>query len=836
MKPRNFIVNTSVLFVLFCLTPCLVRSQAGANDPTFNFSDVSGNDPQGVTGAVFSSLSLPNGKIFIGGNFKAYNGKSINGIARLNADGSLDAGFRSGLAEGDVVHVMLLQANNQLIIAGTFKKYGKTKANQIARINANGTLDTTFTATTGANGSITKAVMDPRGKIIIIGTFTQYNNSRANGIVRLNANGQPDLTFNYTDTTRHEPTGLSIQTDGKILVTFTDNYEKNDVLVRLNTSGEVDTSFQPESRQGSLGFISLHAIAIQPNGQIIIAGSMASGIDSIEAYCKRINTDGTTDLSFHPDLKSTVLNTVSIQPNGKIILSGFYKNNSIHKPYSTYTLERINADGSRDQTLNNYSATEGVGFSSYTTSILPDGKIILGGVFKHPQSSITRLNSDGAVDIHFNEVKGANGRIRTMIKQQNGKFLIAGSFSSYNGSGCRRFTRINADGSLDAKFNEQVAAIDASVNCMALQSDQKIILGGAFTLNHGTQYNNIVRLHANGTEDATFNTGNVILGTIASICIQADDKILISGTLTSYNGMPVKGLIRLDKDGNIDPAFVPDNSIPSNHLLCKLQPDEKILVGNYQKLYRLNNDGSLDQSFHVTTAFENIEIIAFQSDEKIIVGGNNTAWNYRGFIVRLHPDGSLDSTFINNRNLDRVTSIALLNNDKIIIGREESVYRLNADGTDDPAVRLEGAGANGTVWCAVVDVDGKVIIGGDFTTYGDVHRNGIARILEPGEGLRNPVPPSLAVNDPNYLSIRTALNPATYKLTIDNLFSGSNLSILNASGQVMDKRMITDHKIIVDTSAYANGVYFIYEEHEGKTRTVKFVVERTNGDGKWEKK
>jgi uncharacterized delta-60 repeat protein len=827
MKPKNFIFTISTLIIGFCLFPCLVHSQAGANDPTFNFSDASQTSaPHGVIGSVFNSLSLSNGKTIIGGSFKAYNGKSINGIARLNADGSLDAGFHSGLTEGDVVHFILLQPNNQLIIGGTFKRYGKTRVNQIARINSNGLLDTTFNATIGANGSITKAIIEPLGKIIIIGNFTQYNNVNKNGIARLTVTGQLDPTFNYMDTTKHEPTNLALQVNGKIVVTFTDNYEKNNLLVRLNTNGEVDPTFRVENRQGVLNLISLHAIAIQPDGKIIIGGSVASGIDSIHAYCKRINTDGSTDVTFNPVTKGTVINAISIQSNGKIILSGFYKNHAIQKPYSINTLERLNADGSNDQTLKNYSATEGVGFNNYTTSIQSDGKIVLGGTFRHPQSGITRLNSDGAVDIHFNKVTGANGRISALVKQSNGKFLMAGSFSSYNGVSCKRFTRINADGSLDTKFNEQIDAIDASVNCIALQSDEKIILGGAFTLSNRTQFNNIVRLHANGTEDATFNTGNVILGNISSINIQPDDKILISGTLTSYNGQPVNGIIRLNKDGSLDPAFTLDTALPSNHLVSKLLPDGNILIGNYDKLYRIINDGSLDQTFRVTTTFENIDIIAPQNDEKIIVAGNNTILNYRGFIIRLNANGSLDSTFINNRSLDRVTCITLLYNNKIIAGKSESAYLLNTDGTDDPMARLEGAGANAMVWCAAENVDGKIIIGGDFTTYGDVHRNGIARVSQPGDVVRNPEPAFSGINDPNRLSIRTSLNPSTYKLTIDNLAKGSSIVILNSSGNVVEKRDIKDYKTVIETANYKNGVYFIHEEYQGKMRSAKFVVER----------
>jgi uncharacterized delta-60 repeat protein len=825
MKSKNFMLHASALFILHCMFPYFVYSQAGANDPIFNTSDVSINkDLQGVMGSVFSSLSLSNGKILIGGSFKAYNGKSINGIARLNADGSLDAGFHSGLEPTDAINFMLLQPNNQLIIGGTFKKYGKTRVNQLARINTDGSLDTTFNASIGANGSIIKAVLEPQGKIIIIGNFSQYNNINKNGIARLNANGQLDATFNYTDTTKHEPTNLALQTNGKVIVTFTDNSEHDRLIVRLNANGSMDPSFTVENRHGAFNFISLHAIVIQPNGKIIIGGSIASGIESINAYCEVINADGSTDATFHPHTKSTVINHISIQSNGKIVLSGFYKNNSIEKPYSINTLERINADGSDDPTLNNYSVTEGIGFNNYTTSIQSDGKIILGGSFKYPQNGIARLNSDGGTDINFSNVTGANGRIKTMAIQANGKILIGGSFSSYNGAGCRRFTRINADGSLDTRFNNKLTAVVGSVNCIALQSDQKIILGGVFTLNNGTQFNNVVRLNADGSEDATFNTGNVILGNVLSINIQPDEKILVSGALDSYNGIPVKGVIRLNKNGTLDPAFVLDNTIKSNHVICKLQPDGKILIATDMELHRLNTDGSPDPSFQVNTSFEFIELIAIQNDGKIIIGGNHAVRNDRGFIVRLNGNGNVDSTFMNNRNLDRVASITLLSNNKIIVGRGESVYRLNADGTFDSAAELEGTGANALVWCSAENIDGKVILGGDFTTYCNVHRNGITRVLQSADVFRFSGTTSLT--DPSRLLLRTYPDQVTSSLTIDNLISGSTVIILNALGQVVEKRVVTDRKTTIETSTYGNGVYFINAEYDGKTRNAKFTVNK----------
>jgi uncharacterized delta-60 repeat protein len=826
MKQKKYLLTASALLML-CMFPGLMRSQAGANDPTFNAADISANkDPRGVIGTVFSSLNLSNGKILIGGNFTAYNGKLINGIARLNADGSIDASFHSGLAAGDVVNFIVLQPDNQLIIGGTFKKYSGTSANQLARTSANGILDASFNVKKGANGTITKAILEPSGKIIVLGNFTKYNNTNENGIARLNGNGQVDLTFNYTDTTKHEPTNLALQTDHKIVVTFNDNYEHDPLIVRLNANGSVDPSFTVESRDGSFNFITLSAIAIQGNGKIVVGGTIASGLESVNAYCERVNTDGSTDGSFHPSTTGNRINNISIQSNGKIILAGFYKNNYLEKPFSTNILDRINADGSSDPTFNNYSSTDGIGCNNYTTSIQPDGKIILGGSFMHPQSGITRLMSDGGADINFNKVTGANSRINTMTIQADGKILIGGFFSSYNGVACNRFARLNTSGSLDTKFNNKITAVVRSVNCIALQPGQKIILGGAFTLNHGTQFNNIVRLNANGTEDATFNTGNVVLGNVLSTNVQADGKILVSGMLDSYNGTPVKGIIRLNKNGTLDPTFILDNAVESSHVISKLQADGKIIIGNYEELHRLNADGSLDPSFHVTTWFEHIEMITVQNDGKIIVGGNNAVWNDRGFIVRLNANGSSDDTFIESRNLDRVASITSLKNKNIVIGRGESVYRLHADGTPDSLAEVEGAGANALVWCAAEDAGGNLIIGGDFTTYGNVHRNSIARILEPAYVVRYFERTPLTANELDNRSLLAYPNPAATELTIDNLTIGSTVIITNTLGQVVNQQVAEDRKTIIETSTYENGIYFIHVEYAGKTQVAKFIVSK----------
>ena len=121
------------------------------------------------------------------------------------------------------------------------------------------------------------------------------------------------------------------------------------------------------------------------------------------------------------------------------------------------------------------------------------------------------------------------------------------------------------------------------------------------------------------------------------------------------------------------------------------------------------------------------------------------------------------------------------------------------------------------------DADGRVILAGDFTTYGGIHRNGIARTLQSSYGLRHFEPAKLTAADPK-LSILAYPNPATDRLTIDNLAVGSTVFIFNTFGQLVDKHMTGDTKIAIGTSNYANGVYFIAVEYKGKITNAKFIV------------
>ncbi|MGE0635467.1 MAG: T9SS type A sorting domain-containing protein [Bacteroidia bacterium] len=308
----------------------------------------------------------------------------------------------------------------------------------------------------------------------------------------------------------------------------------------------------------------------------------------------------------------------------------------------------------------------GNGFNSsvFAVAVQPnDDKIIAAGWFTDydntTANNIIRLNANGTIDNTFSSGAGISGSGARILKiQDDGKILVAGYFQTYNNVSVGPLIRLNSDGTLDNTF--QITCND-QINTLSIQSDGKIIVGGWFTEFNGTAVNRIVRLNTDGSTDNTFNVGTGAEGEEAQVlasAVQSDDKILIGGIFTTYNGTSIRNFARLNSDGSIDQSFNtgtgPDYAVRA----MQIQPDNKIVIGgtfyNYnnvsnERLTRVNADGTIDAAFNLSGSGFNSEVydIAIQNDGKIIATGYFTEYNGTpaGRIVRLNSNGTLDHNF-----------------------------------------------------------------------------------------------------------------------------------------------------------------------------------------------
>ena len=203
----------------------------------------------------------------------------------------------------------------------------------------------------------------------------------------------------------------------------------------------------------------------------------------------------------------------------------------------------------------------GSGFSDpiftliYSITLQPDGKILVGGWFTEfngtPANRLIRLNPDGSKDISFDIGSGFVGSVLHTTLQLDGKILVGGAFTSFNGTTQNRLIRLNSDGTKDTSFDIG-SGFNNNVNSINLQTDGKILVGGQFTSFNGTTQNRLIRLNSDGTKDTSFDIGSGFNNNVNSINLQTDGKILVGGQFTSFNGTTQNRLIRLNSDGSKD--------------------------------------------------------------------------------------------------------------------------------------------------------------------------------------------------------------------------------------------------------------------------------------------
>ena len=671
--------------------------------------DAGFNSGSGPSDAVFSIDMQSDGKIIIGGLFTSYNGMPVGRIARLNADGTLDQTFNTGgvgmnnrTGGNQEITVVKVLPNDKIVIGGTFTNFNGTTQNRIARLNPDGNLDTSFTVGTGANGPIIALALQSDGKIVIGGNFNGYNGTVSPRLARINTDGTFDNSFMVASGANESVMDIIVQPDSKILVSgyFTGfaGFSKNGV-VRLNRDGSIDQTFDVAGVDAVVV-----GIALQADGKILLGGSFSEIASAPRKCLARVNTDGTIDPTFDPgtSIGPQVVNRINLLPNGKPILTGSF---TTYNGTANGGAIRINSDGSHDMNIASSSASVG---NTWALAQQQDGKIIVGGSFANvggaPRLNIARISANGSNDATFNPGSGANSPVYAVAVQPDGKMVIGGNFTTYNGAPANRIARVNADGTIDATFATG-SAMNLAVESIAIQTDGKIIASGAFTTYNGATVNRFVRLNTNGTLDTTFTTGTGINGSAKSIAFQADGKILMGGQFTTYNGTARNRIARLNTDGTLDTTFDPGTGAANIVNSLALQADGKVVIGGSfttvngtarSKVARLNSNGSLDTTFDAGagpgpgTAAEVTKVLAVENG-KTLVAGNFTTFSgsTKTRIARLNPNGSVDHTF------------------------------------------MSGAGAvatNGlTIRSLVRQQDGMILIGGQFTAFNTSARSGLAR-------------------------------------------------------------------------------------------------------------
>lgn len=386
----------------------------------------------------------------LGGNSR---GSDVNGKP------TPDASFTANVSGGPVLAVENY-ANGKTIIGGDFTSIGGVSRNRIARLNDDGTVDTTFNTGSGTNGPVLAIAVQNDGKVIIGGDFTSVGGVSRNHIARLNTDGTVDTTFGNNQTgANSEVRSVALRSDGRIIIggKFTRvNQSTRNRIAQLNADGSLDKSF---SSQGAGTDGPVNTMSLQDDGKLVIGGGFSRVDGSLRSRVARLTGDGTNDASFTgPSIGGGEVRVLRRHQGGILIGGDFTSINGI----PVAGVAKINSSGliSTDfGTFTRYNAFPAP-VEVWGMAVDDDERIVIAGDFQRIQgesrSHLARLNADGTLDSSLNTYGGATAPIYALALAPDGKFVIGGEFTRYGEVTASRIARVNPNGT--ATFN-MIAAI-----------------------------------------------------------------------------------------------------------------------------------------------------------------------------------------------------------------------------------------------------------------------------------------------------------------------------------------------------------------------------------------
>jgi uncharacterized delta-60 repeat protein len=550
-------VNKAILTILFNVQPAGAVDQNwnpdGANSsvpPYLKYPGTQGGVSDGANGnggTVYAVAEQPDGKVVVAGSFISYDSNPYNRIVRVLNNGYQDPTFLAAPNSGanEAIYAMALQPDGKIIIGGNFTAFNGVNRNHIARLNTDGTVDTTFNPGSGANGKVWAVGLQSNGQIFIAGEFTSYNSTNCNYLARLNTDGSLDTVFNPGSSLNGPVYALAVPPYAPINLTN----------VTAGGAAEVDTPIK---------------LGSATSGTLTVAWNFQTVPDDMRVFYGDTNTAGGTGvLIFDTGLTNNVFNPVTGQYIWVTNTIPFGPTNGITTNLITIVMDQGNG-------------TPGTAWS-YSASVVTAGstQVYAGGNFNQVNGAsyggVARFNGDGTIDYTFapgigtyNPNTGNTDPVYALALQPDGRLLAGGSFSTVQLLGVNGIARFNMDGSLDTSFStlgatngtyNPLTGIADTVNVITLDTNQNILIGGNFMNVNQTRRVGLARLFPDGSLDTSFmdtaynqfagiinhyhnptavNTNDYPQGNnrnaIKSIALEAGGNVIVGGNFLQVGG------------------------------------------------------------------------------------------------------------------------------------------------------------------------------------------------------------------------------------------------------------------------------------------------------------
>jgi len=836
--------------LLLCTAPAL------AQGPTIDPGFLSGQVYR--PGEVRDAFQQADGKRLFNGSFSQVDGVPVTGLVRLLAGSTQpDLAFQTAIAglRDDVGRMYSLPANKTLVMGSNLQLAGVSRA-QMMVLNADGTPDPGFNATVQPDGGIRALVVQPDGKLLITGDFTQVNGQAMARLARLNADGTLDSSFQPGAGLNGVGLSIALLPGGGSVVAgeFTSvQGQPRQAVAQLLPDGSPDPNFSPAVPSGT----EIRHVAVQADGKLLLSASRRSLL-TWPALARLLPT-GAVDATFQQGIGFSQVSSaalgyagVVVQPDGGILVptaAATFNGTAIG------TLVRLLPNGSLDASFDNQNALRRSGYARvpYSLQLLPGGQLLAGGESLYagaggnlPRAAVV-LTASGVPDLAATPHLLTLGDVRTVVRQPDGKLLVGGNFTEINGAAAGYMVRLHANGTPDTAFT---AGADGIVQSLILQPDGKLLVSGSFEWLAGSARIALGRLLASGSLDASFAPPLLSLGRLAvpsqvRAWRQPDGNILLASyfNLRSHTS-PAQYIARVSgSTGQRDNTFVPaDSTTAPNDLLVRangsiLVAGSATFSGQIAACWQMLPSGLLDPSFMRLTAPNSAyaagTALAEDSAGKLYVARSSQSSSGTAVteVVRLSSTGQPDASFqaVLPGPYNVINCLMVQPNGRVLLGGLfemnsflilRGIRRLLPDGTIDASLDADNGPREYDVNQLLIQPDGAIVAVGRFTQVGSLPINGLVRLL-----------------DPNVLSARHMSRAAqlevwpvpahgTLHLQFDAKQRPQLVQLFDVVGHVMQQEASPAAELTLNTSALPTGVYIVQVTYDTGTIVSRRVAVR----------
>ncbi len=592
------------------------------------------------TGEIRNVIEQNDGKILLGGSFEVFNDRQVFQLLRLQPNGSLDEEFQRNIGRGfsvGTIQDLLLQSDGKIVVVGSFTEYQGQRVGRIVRLEADGTLDQSFmdNVGSGVDGTINSVAQYPDGKLLLGGSFDSYNLAFIKKLLRLNADGTLDEAFTQSlqgnnivdDISRTRK--IKPRDNGGVFA-LVDIISSEDRFLAFDETGLLDSSYNNNYEQ-SIDIQSqvLPDFEILDNDQVFLIGFIVV-IDSILL--------ANADTSYKFIGQSFAL----IDPSGTFDLRFLSPSNVngviTNEEFIFYDLVFFQKDGTLELTLNPFDSNQ---FEEVSVFFDLDANLLGVGPFLAQPALISDIE-----------------------EQPDGKLLVSGNFTLVDNQPQVFLTRLLANGRRDTTF-QTGRGPDSQVEAITLQGEQ-IVVAGSFDEYDGYPTRGLARLFPDGSIDTIFtqNIGTSVNGFIRDIATLSRDLLVIAGDFEVFDGRNVGNFTYLLPDGIYDSIrsplinFTTNSGSTSIAFVEEIKPSNsniQVICGGfftmlsnlpYTNLARVS-EGIQDFTFQVNSISGFVDQIAVSPNDEIAIGGSISSVNLltRNRVALLNSTGALVEEF-----------------------------------------------------------------------------------------------------------------------------------------------------------------------------------------------